>query len=73
MPSCAIPLYSGLILAALGSLLISSTYTTLLFACFTPLITVRARREEAALAAEFGEKWQEYRQHVPAFIPRLRK
>ena len=67
------PMYSGLILAALGSLLIYSTYTTLLFACFTPLITVRALREEAALAAEFGEKWQEYRQHVPAFIPRLRK
>jgi protein-S-isoprenylcysteine O-methyltransferase Ste14 len=65
------PMYSGLILAALGSLLIYSTWTTLLFAFFTPLILVRARREEAALAAEFGGKWQVYCQRVPAFLPRI--
>jgi protein-S-isoprenylcysteine O-methyltransferase Ste14 len=65
------PMYAGLILAALGSLLIYSTWTTLLFACFAPLTSVRARREEAALAAEFGEHWQEYCQRVPAFFPRL--
>jgi protein-S-isoprenylcysteine O-methyltransferase Ste14 len=52
------PMYTGLMLAALGSLLIYSTWTTLLFAIFTPLISIRARREEAALAAEFGEGWQ---------------
>ena len=67
------PMYTGLILAALGSLLIYPTWTTLLFACFAPMITVRARREETALAAEFGEEWQEYCKRVPAFIPRLIK
>ena len=65
------PMYIGLILSALGSLLIYSTWTTLLFAFFAPFILVRARREEAALAEEFSEKWREYCQRVPAFFPRL--
>jgi protein-S-isoprenylcysteine O-methyltransferase Ste14 len=66
------PMYTGIILAALGSLLIYLTWTTLLFACFAPLTSVRARREEAALAAEFGERWQAYCKRVPAFVPELR-
>lgn len=65
------PMYAGLILAAFGSLWIYFTWTTLLFAVFAPLICVRAYREEIALAAEFGEQWQEYCRRVPAFFPRL--
>jgi protein-S-isoprenylcysteine O-methyltransferase Ste14 len=65
------PMYTGLFLAALGSLLIYPTWTTLLFASFAPMIIVRARNEEAALRAEFGEQWREYCQRVPAFFPRL--
>ncbi len=67
------PMYAGLILAALGSLLIYTTWTTVYFACFAPLMIVRARREETALSAEFGEQWQEYCQRVPAFIPRFKR
>ena len=67
------PMYAGLILAALGSLLIYTTWTTVFFACFAPLMLVRAWREEQILAAEFGEHWDEYCKRVPAFIPRLRK
>jgi protein-S-isoprenylcysteine O-methyltransferase Ste14 len=67
------PMYAGLILAALGSLPIYFTWTTAYFACFAPLMFVRARREEAALAAEFGEAWIQYCKRVPAFFPRLRK
>jgi len=67
------PMYAGLILAALGSVLLYFTWTTFYFACFAPLLLFRARREEQALAAEFGEKWTEYSRHVPAFIPRLRR
>jgi protein-S-isoprenylcysteine O-methyltransferase Ste14 len=67
------PMYAGIMLAALGSLLIYPTWTTLLFTCFAPLTSVRARREEAALATEFGVQWLEYCQRVPAFFPRLRK
>jgi protein-S-isoprenylcysteine O-methyltransferase Ste14 len=67
------PMYSGLILSALGSLLLYTTWTTMYFACFAPLIFVRAWREEKVLSAEFGEQWKEYCNRVPAFIPRLRK
>jgi protein-S-isoprenylcysteine O-methyltransferase Ste14 len=66
------PMYLGLILAACGSLLIYTTWTTLLFTCFAPLLIFRTRREDAALASEFGERWQEYSQLIPAFIPRIR-
>ena len=67
------PMYAGLILAASGSLLIYHTWTTLLFACFAPALFFRARREEAALVAEFGEEWQEYCKCVPAFLPRIQR
>jgi protein-S-isoprenylcysteine O-methyltransferase Ste14 len=67
------PMYAGLILAALGSLLLYFTWTSLYFACFAPFLMMRARREEAVLAAEFGEKWTEYCSHVPAFIPLLKR
>ena len=67
------PMYAGLILASLGSLLIYHTWTTLLFACFAPVLIFRARREEATLAAEFGEQWQKYCSHVPGFLPKLRR
>ena len=67
------PMYAGIILAAFGSLLIYMTWTTLLLACFAPLITVRAHREEAALAMEFGEQWQTYCQRVPRWFPRRKK
>ena len=67
------PMYAGFIIAAIGALLIYFTWITLIFVCCAPLTSVRARREEAALAAEFGGQWREYCQRVPAFIPRLRK
>ncbi|MEW5938748.1 MAG: isoprenylcysteine carboxylmethyltransferase family protein [Chloroflexota bacterium] len=64
------PMYAGLILAALGSLALYFTWTTLYLACFAPLLTFRARREETALSQEFGERWREYCRRVPAFIPK---
>lgn len=67
------PMYLGLVLAAWGALLIYFTWTTVYFSCFAPLLAFRAYREEQALSAEFGEQWQEYCKHVPAFFPRLRK
>ncbi len=66
------PMYVGLIFAAYGSLLIYLTWTTLEFAVFAPFVLLRARREEAALSAEFGEPWREYCRRVPAFFPRFR-
>jgi protein-S-isoprenylcysteine O-methyltransferase Ste14 len=67
------PMYPGLILAALGSLLLYTTWTSLLYALFSPFILLRAYREEMTLAAEFGEQWQEYAKRVPAFVPRMKR
>lgn len=67
------PMYAGLILAAMGALAIYMTWTTLYFALFAPLTFVRAKREEHALAEEFGEQWRDYCKRVPAFIPYLQK
>lgn len=67
------PMYTGLALAAWGALLIYFTWTTVYFSVFAPMLFLRAQREEQALAAEFGEQWQEYCQRVPAFLPRFRK
>ena len=67
------PMYLGLIAAAVGSLLIYQTWTTAIFTFFAPFVLLRARREEQALAAEFGEQWQAYCRRVPALLPRLRK
>lgn len=65
------PMYSGLMLAGVGSLFIYLTWTTFLCAVFAPFIIIRARREEAVLAEEFGEEWQTYHKRVPAFFPRF--
>ena len=66
------PMYLGLLVAALGSLLLYQTWTTLAFVLFAPFVLRRARHEELALAGEFGEEWQEYYRRVPAFFPRLK-
>lgn len=66
------PMYLGLMLAAIGALLIYITWTTVYFALFAALLVVRARREEQALSAEFGDQWKEYCRRVPMLVPRLR-
>jgi len=67
------PMYVGVIMASFGGLLIYRTWA-LVFAATTFLgLAVRARREEQALAAEFGQQWQVYCRQVPAWIPRLQR
>jgi len=67
------PMYLGGQLAELGALLIYRTWATALIALNIPVLFVRARQEEKALAAEFGDEWAEYSQRVPAWMPRLRQ
>ena len=67
------PMYLGVIVASAGGLLIYRTWT-LVFTTVTFLgLALRAWREEQALAAEFGQQWERYRQRVPGWIPRLRR
>lgn len=64
------PLYVGLQAAAIGGLVLYRTWTFVFVAVNFVALVVRARREEEALAAEFGEQWEAYRRRVPAWIPR---
>ena len=66
------PMYFGLVVAGMGSLLLYHTWTTLAYAFFAPFVLLRARREEIALSAEFGDLWRAYCHRVPAFFPLLR-
>ncbi len=65
------PMYLGLMLAAVGSLPMYYTWTTLLFALFAPLLLLRAQAEERVLAVEFRDAWWAYCARVPMLLPRL--
>jgi protein-S-isoprenylcysteine O-methyltransferase Ste14 len=67
------PMYVGGIFTELGALLLYRTWTAALAASNMPVLFVRSRREEEALAMQFGDEWAEYRKQVPAWIPRLKK
>lgn len=67
------PMYLGLILAAVGSVPMYFTWTTLFFVLCAPLLYARAQTEERVLAAEFGGAWFAYCGRVPMFFPRLRR
>lgn len=65
------PMYMGGLLTEVGALLLYRTWAAALIAASIPSLLLRARREEDALSAEFGDSWAEYSRRVPAFIPRL--
>ena len=64
------PMYLAVIAAGVGGLLLYRTWAMLLFAPAMFGLIVRARREEAALAIEFGADWAAYCRRVPAWLPR---
>jgi protein-S-isoprenylcysteine O-methyltransferase Ste14 len=65
------PLYVGVILTAIGALLIFRTWAMVLFTPMSLVVIGRAGREEKLLAEEFGEEWKAYVSKVPMWIPRL--
>ena len=65
------PMYTGIILAAMGGLLIYCTWTLVFVTAVLLGLAVRARREEQALAVEFGEEWEAYCRRVPGWVPRI--
>jgi protein-S-isoprenylcysteine O-methyltransferase Ste14 len=66
------PIYSGLLLALLGTALFVGQYRAIL-AVLLVFIAHRqkAAREETLLAEQFGEAFQKYREHTGAILPRL--
>jgi protein-S-isoprenylcysteine O-methyltransferase Ste14 len=65
------PMYLGALLAAIGATLLYRTWTLLFICAHVPIFFLRARREEQALAQEFGEEWQAYRRRVRSGVPGL--
>lgn len=63
------PMYLGLMLAAVGSLLLYRTWATALFVLELPALLRRARLEDQALGRQFGQRWVAYRDHVPGWWP----
>lgn len=66
------PMYVGLVMAAIGGLLLYRTWATLLFVVQLPSLFARARLEDRALAAEFGPEWSAYRDRVPGWFPQVK-
>lgn len=67
------PIYSGIILAIMGSFLSTATYRALLgFAVIVTALCVKATREEHLLSGELGSAYTDYRRHTGFLMPRLR-
>jgi protein-S-isoprenylcysteine O-methyltransferase Ste14 len=64
------PMYIGAFGWGIGGLLMYRTWTLALLAICLLVFFRRARREEEALAAEFGAEWADYARRVPAWMPR---
>ena len=66
------PIYSGLILAAIGGALAIDKWRCVAGVVFIVLgYWMKARKEEALLAAQFGEAFQEHCRHAGFLIPRF--
>lgn len=67
------PSYLGLQLAAIGGVLLYRTWTFVFVTVNFLALIIRAKREEEALAMEFGDQWEAYVRCVPAWTPRFRR
>jgi protein-S-isoprenylcysteine O-methyltransferase Ste14 len=65
------PLYVGVLLAAVGALLVFKTWAMVIFAPMSLVAIGRAKREETLLEQEFGEEWMVYTSNVPKWFPKL--
>jgi protein-S-isoprenylcysteine O-methyltransferase Ste14 len=66
------PQYLGGLLAHVGvSFLLSAWYSLLSAPTMAMLIYLISRKEEEELIKEFGKEYEDYRNEVPMFIPRL--
>jgi len=67
------PLYSGIILAAIGMVFCVTTWSSLLgTAALLTCFERRAHKEDALLASEFGSEFERYRQSTGRLLPPLR-
>jgi protein-S-isoprenylcysteine O-methyltransferase Ste14 len=66
------PIYTGILLATLGTALVIGEYRGLLATVmFLVGFSRKARKEESFLADEFGPAFDEHRRHTGFFLPRI--
>jgi protein-S-isoprenylcysteine O-methyltransferase Ste14 len=66
------PLYTGLITALAGTVLVSGDYGSLLgFIIAINIFRLKAHREEQLLETEFGATYLTYRAHTGGILPRI--
>jgi|SRR5690348_234621 protein-S-isoprenylcysteine O-methyltransferase Ste14 len=66
------PLYTGIIVAAIGMVLFETTWSSVVgMALLTACFERRAHKEDALLASEFGAEFEIYRQRTGRLVPRL--
>jgi protein-S-isoprenylcysteine O-methyltransferase Ste14 len=66
------PIYTGMLLGLAGSALAFGHVGALLaFAIYTLMFWLKARKEEALLAGQFGAAFEGHRRHTGFFLPRL--
>lgn len=68
------PMYVGLLIAIVGQALLFGSPGVLLYAVIAWVVTASFIRlyEEPTLARQYGSQYDEYRRHVPAWLPRRR-
>jgi len=67
------PIYSGVILAAVGSALVIDKWRCVVGVCLLVIgYCLKAGKEEKLLSQQFGDAFQEHRKHTGFLIPRLR-
>ena len=68
------PLYTGIGLLALGSIVAHPSRPVVIGGVsLLAGLALKIAREERALAAAFGPRWDDYCRRVPRFLPRLRR
>ena len=67
------PIYSGLILATVGTVLVIGQWRCVVGLCLVLAgYYFKARKEEAMLGQQFGDAFLEHKKHTAFLIPRLR-
>ena len=67
------PIYSGLILATIGTALVIDEWRCVLGVCLVMVgYCFKASREETMLARQFGDAFREHQKHAGFLVPRFR-
>jgi protein-S-isoprenylcysteine O-methyltransferase Ste14 len=67
------PIYSGIVLAAIGSAVVIDQWRCVLGVCLLLIgYCIKARNEETMLTQQFGDAFREHQKHAGFLIPRFR-